>query len=78
MPTLKLTLEIELPDVFILDNDEKEWMKNEILVTNGQLMLYSSELQDEIGSIMNISNIRWQADKTQIQPNGVSRKSEEE
>lgn len=78
MKILQLTLEIKLPDVFTLDKNERKWMENEILVTDSKLMLYSSELGDEIGEIIKVSHIQWLSDKDRTQLNGVSRKSEKE
>ena len=57
--TLKITLEIKLPDVYALDEEEKLWLENEILIGDGSLILHSNEIGDEVGTIKKVSNVRW-------------------
>ena len=57
---LKVTLEIKLPDVYALDEEEKLWLENEILIGDGSLILHSNEIGDEVGTIKKVLNVRWQ------------------
>ena len=60
---LKVTFEIKLPDVYGLDEEEKLWLENEILVGDGSLILHSNEIGDEVGTIKKVSNVRWQNER---------------
>jgi len=57
---LKLTIEVNLDDeVYNNSEDEKLWMENVILVGDGTLLLYSSEIRDTIGEVKKVSNVQW-------------------
>jgi len=56
---LKITLEIKLPGVYGLDEEEKLWLENEILIGDGSLILHSNDIGDEVGTIKKVSNVQW-------------------
>lgn len=60
MAKLKLTIEVQIPDVYILDEDERLWMENEILIGDGNLILHSNEIGDEVGIVKKVSNLCWE------------------
>ena len=57
---IKLTIEVELIDVFDLpDDEEKTWFENDVLFGNEKLRLFSHEIGDFIGVVKNVSDIRY-------------------
>lgn len=57
---LKLTIELDLDEnVYYNCEEEKLWMKNEILIGNKSLLLHSNEIGNTIGEIIKVSNIQW-------------------
>ena len=56
---LRITIEIKLANAYTLDEDEKLWMENEILIGDGNLILHSNEIGDEIGVVKNVVNKQW-------------------
>lgn len=57
---IKLTIEVEVEDDFNLA-DEKEiiWFENEVLKSDGTLILHSNEIGDTVGVVNKISNVRY-------------------
>jgi hypothetical protein len=56
---LRITIEIELSNAYTLDEDEKIWMENEILIGDGNLILHSNEIGDEVGVVKKVVNKKW-------------------
>jgi hypothetical protein len=56
---LRITIDIELANAYTLDEDEKLWMENEILIGDGNLILHSNEIGDEIGVVKKVVNKQW-------------------
>ncbi len=57
---IKLTIEIELVDMIdLLDEEQKLWLENEILVGNGDLSLHSSDIGDTVGIVKKVSNVQY-------------------
>jgi hypothetical protein len=59
---IKMTIEIELEDGFGFEENEQDaidWFKNEVLVADGSLVLYSNEAEDILGVVTEISNIEY-------------------
>jgi len=58
---IKVTLEIELEDGFILhaDEDDKLWFENEIMVGDGSLILHSNTVGDEVGVVKSVKNLQY-------------------
>jgi hypothetical protein len=57
---IKMTIEVELDDAaYHGTEDEKLWLENEILVGDGNLILHSNEIGDEVGVIKSVKNIQY-------------------
>lgn len=57
---IQMTIEIELDDEFYGNTeDEILWLENEILVGDGNLILHSNEIGDEVGVIKSVKNIKY-------------------
>lgn len=57
---IKMTIIVELDDELYSDSeDEKLWLENEILVGDGNLILHSNEVGDEVGIIKKVTNIQY-------------------
>ena len=57
---VKMTIEVEIENSFnFLDEEEKLWFENEVLVGDGTLMLHSNEIGDTVGVIKKVSNIQY-------------------
>lgn len=58
---IKVTLEIELEEGYILiaDEEEKLWFENEVMVGDGSLLLHSNETGDTIGVVKKVSNLKY-------------------
>jgi len=56
MITIKMTIELDLPNVYGEDEDEIKWLKEEIIIPN-DMVIMSSEIGDELGVIKSISGL---------------------
>lgn len=58
---IKVTLEIELEDGFMLiaDEDEKMWFENEVMIGDGSLLLHSNEIGDSVGVVKKVTNLKY-------------------
>lgn len=56
---IKLTIEVELEEGFGVEEDAKLWLKNEILVGNGSLILHSNEVGDSVGVVKSVKNLQY-------------------
>ena len=58
---IKLTIEVEMEEGYILHEDETEkmWLENEILVGDGNLLLHSNEVGETIGVIKKVTNLQY-------------------
>jgi hypothetical protein len=60
MKKIKLTIEVEVDEsLYNLDEEEKLWLENEILIGNRTLYLHSNEIGDEIGVVTLVKNIQY-------------------
>ena len=55
---IRMTIDVKIEES-TMDEDEKIWMENEILLGNGSLILHSNEIGDELGEIKKVRNIQW-------------------
>lgn len=63
---VKIKIEVELSDGMELHHDdERIWAENEIFVGDGNLILYSNEIGDEVGVVKKIEKVTWIDDETQ-------------
>ena len=60
MNRIKLTIEVEYDDVYSLNEEEKLWMENEILVGDGSLILFSDEIGDTVGTVKKVYKVSWE------------------
>jgi hypothetical protein len=53
---VKLTIEVELEDGYILhaDDEEREWFETEVLAGDGSLLLHSNEVGDTVGTVRKV------------------------
>jgi len=57
---IKMTIEVEIEDSFnSMDEEEKMWFENEVLIGDGTLMLHSNEIGDTIGIVKKVSNVQY-------------------
>jgi hypothetical protein len=57
---IRMTIEVEIDDAFNpLDEEEKQWLEDEILTGNDTLILHSNEIGDYIGIVKSVKNIKW-------------------
>jgi len=57
---IKMTIIVELDDELYSDSeDEKLWLENEILVGDGNLILHSNDVGDEVGVVRSVKNIQY-------------------
>ena len=56
---LKITVEIELPSVYTLDEDCRLWLENDILIGDGNLTLHSYEIGDIVGTVTKVVDKQW-------------------
>lgn len=57
---IQMTIEVELDDsVYSSEADELLWLENEILVGDGNLILHSNEIGDEVGVVKSVKNIKY-------------------
>lgn len=57
---IQMTIVVELDDdIYSNSEDELLWLENEILVGDGNLILHSSEIGDEVGVIKSVKNIKY-------------------
>ena len=56
---IKLTIEVELEDGFGMDEQEKLWLENEVLVGDGSLILHSNDIGDEVGVVKKVINVSY-------------------
>jgi len=57
---IQMTIEVELDDsVYSREADELLWLENEILVGDGNLILHSNEIGDEVGVVKSVKNIKY-------------------
>lgn len=60
---VKLTIEVELEEAMTLfDDDERIWAENDVFTTDGSLVLWSNEIGDSVGSIINVEDLEWDED----------------
>lgn len=59
MGLIRMTIELEINNyaIDLTDKEECDWIRNEILVGNGKLILHSNEIGDYLGVISKVSNI---------------------
>jgi len=55
---IKLTIEVDYSKDDI-DDDHKHFLENEIFIGNGNLILHSNTLGDEVGKITLVENIQF-------------------
>lgn len=54
----KITMTIELSDIFSTDKDQVNWLLSEVLNSNPEnYYLHSNEIGDELGKIIEINSI---------------------
>lgn len=57
---VQMTIEVELDDDFYGNSeDEILWLENEILIGDGNLILHSNEIGDEVGVVKSVKNIKY-------------------
>lgn len=56
---IKLTIEAELEDGYGIEEEEKLWLENEILVGDGSLILHSNEVGDSVGVVKSVKNLQY-------------------
>ena len=56
---IKMLIEVELEDTFGTDADELLWLKNEVLVGDGNLIMHSNDIGDTVGVIKSVKNIEY-------------------
>ena len=57
---IKMTIIVELDDELYSDSeDEKLWLENEILVGDGNLILHSNDVGDEVGVVRSVKKIQY-------------------
>lgn len=58
---IKVTLEIELEEGYILiaDEEEKLWFENEVMVGDGSLILHSNEIGDTVGVVKKVKDLEY-------------------
>lgn len=56
---IKLTIEVEIEDSFGMEEEEKLWFENEVLVGDGSLVLHSNDIGDTVGVIKAIKNLKY-------------------
>ena len=56
---LRITIEVELSNAYTLDEEETLWMENTILIGDGNLILHSNEIGDEVGVVTKVVNKQW-------------------
>jgi hypothetical protein len=56
-----MTIIVEVDkDLFTCDEDEMQWLENEILIGNGSLILFSNDIGDSVGIIKSVKNITYE------------------
>lgn len=58
---IRVTIEIEVDEnAFPLaDEEEKLWFENEIMIGDGNLILHSNEIGDEVGVVKSVKNLQY-------------------
>jgi len=56
---VKLTIEVDLEESMNLYDDERIWAENDVFTSDGSLSLWSNEIGDTVGTIINIENFEW-------------------
>lgn len=56
---IKLTIEVELEDSFGMEETEKLWLENEVLVGDGNLVLHSNEIGDTVGVVKSVKALKY-------------------
>ncbi len=57
---IKMTIEVEVDDeLWGKSEDEKIWLENTVLVGDGNLILHSNDIGDEVGVIKSVKNIQY-------------------
>ena len=57
---IKMTIEVEVEDTFnFIDEEEKMWFENEVLIGDGTLILHSNEIGDTVGVVKKVSNVQY-------------------
>jgi hypothetical protein len=60
MARIKLTIEVDVEEHYnCLDEEEKLWLENEILVGDGNLFLHSNEVGDTVGVVKSVKSVKW-------------------
>jgi len=60
---IKMTIILDVDDsTFGFSEEERLWMENEVLIGDGNLILHSNEIGDEIGVIKSVKNIKYEND----------------
>lgn len=57
---IRLTIEVKLdPCMELEDDEERMWGENEIFIGDGNLILYSNEIGESVGTVKKVTNLVW-------------------
>lgn len=63
---IRMTIEVDLvKGMELYDDDERMWAENEVFVGDGNFILHSNEVGDEVGIVKKVSNLTWIEDESE-------------